>query len=82
MRAGVPQVVRSFLGDQRFWARRVHETGIAAPPLTGRLTADRLAAAIDDAASRADAARATAERIGAEDGAVAAVERIERVARG
>ncbi|WP_275002067.1 glycosyltransferase [Promicromonospora iranensis] len=82
LRAGVPQVVKPFLGDQPFWARRVHEIGVAAPPLTGGLTGDRLAAAIDDAASRADAARATAARVGEEDGASAAVARIERVAAG
>lgn len=80
LRAGVPQVVRPFLGDQPFWARRVHEIGIAAPPLTGRITAERFAAAIDDAASRAGAARALAAQVGEEDGAAAAVARIERVA--
>jgi sterol 3beta-glucosyltransferase len=80
VRAGVPQVIRPFLGDQPFWARRVHELGIAAAPLTGRLTAGRLAAAIDDAATRAGAARELAARVGAEEGAAAAVARIERVA--
>ncbi|MDR7383020.1 glycosyltransferase [Promicromonospora iranensis] len=82
LRAGVPQVVKPFLGDQPFWARRVHEIGVAAAPLTGRLTGDRLAAAIDDAAARADTARTTAARVGEEDGASAAVVRIERVAAG
>ncbi|MEU4363871.1 glycosyltransferase [Promicromonospora sp. NPDC023987] len=76
VRAGVPQVVRPFLGDQPFWARRVHELGIAAAPLTGRLTAGRLAAAIDDAASRGDAARELAAQVGEEDGVAAAVARI------
>lgn len=80
IRAGVPQAIRPFMGDQPFWARRVHELGIAAPPLTGRLTADRLAAAIDDAAAKADAARDLAARVNAEDGVAAAVARIERVA--
>ena len=82
MRAGVPQVVKPFLGDQPFWARRVHEIGIAARPLAGRFTADGFAAAIDEAASRADAARRTAALVGEEDGVAAAVERIERVAAG
>jgi sterol 3beta-glucosyltransferase len=80
VRAGVPQVIRPFLGDQPFWARRVHELGIAAPPLTGRLTADRLAAAIDDAAVKAGTAQELAAQVRAEDGAAAAVARIERVA--
>lgn len=80
MRSGVPQVIRPFLGDQPFWARRVHELGIAASPLTGRLTAERFAAAIDDAAPRAGSARDLAARVNAEDGAAAAVARIERAA--
>ncbi|GAA4706976.1 sterol 3beta-glucosyltransferase [Promicromonospora umidemergens] len=80
IRTGVPQVIRPFLGDQPFWARRVHELGTAARPLTGRLTADGLAAAIDDAATRAGAARELAARVSAEDGAAVVVARIERVA--
>ena len=78
LRAGVPQVIKPFLGDQPFWARRTHEIGIAAAPLTGRLTADRLAAAIDDAASKADAARDLAAKVREEDGVAVAVARIER----
>jgi sterol 3beta-glucosyltransferase len=78
LRAGVPQVVRPFLGDQPFWARQVHERGVAALPLTGRLTADGLATAIDEAASRAGAARDLAAKVRGEDGVSAAVERIER----
>ncbi|MFD2027027.1 glycosyltransferase [Promicromonospora aerolata] len=80
LRAGVPQVIRPFLGDQPFWARRVHELGIGAPALTGKVTADRFAAAIDDAAGRADAARELGARVGEEDGVATAVTRIERTA--
>jgi sterol 3beta-glucosyltransferase len=78
LRAGVPQVIRPFLGDQPFWARRVHEIGIAAAPLTGRFTADRLAAALDDATPMAGAARELVARVREEDGVTAAVARIER----
>ncbi|WP_454850793.1 glycosyltransferase [Promicromonospora soli] len=78
LRAGVPQVIKPFLGDQPFWARRTHEIGVAAPPLTGRLTADRLAAALDDAASAAGAARETAALVREEDGVSVAIARIER----
>ncbi|MGB7447799.1 MAG: glycosyltransferase, partial [Ornithinimicrobium sp.] len=33
IRAGVPQVVVAHMGDQPFWARRVHRLGVATPPL-------------------------------------------------
>ncbi|MFI7642485.1 glycosyltransferase [Nonomuraea sp. NPDC049400] len=47
--AGVPQVVRPFLGDQPFWAQRLHHLGVAPAPVSGRLTPGRLAAAIEAA---------------------------------
>ncbi|TDE53176.1 glycosyltransferase [Nonomuraea mesophila] len=76
LRAGVPQVVRPFVGDQPFWASRLHRLGVAPPPLRGRLTAARLAAAIEQAAHLAPAARVLAGHVGAEDGVAAAVSRI------
>lgn len=76
LRAGVPQVVRPFVGDQPFWATRLHHLGVAPAPLRGRLTAARLAAAIDNAAELAPAARALAGRVSTEDGVAAAVARI------
>jgi len=76
LRAGVPQVIRPFLGDQPFWAARLHRLGVAPPPLTGRLRPERLAAAIADAAERAPAARALAAHLAAEDGVAAAVARL------
>ncbi|MEV7008550.1 glycosyltransferase [Streptosporangium sp. NPDC051022] len=77
LRAGVPQVVRPFMGDQPFWADRLHRLGVAPAPVTGRLTAERLAAAIGDAEKSAPAAaRALAGRVSAEDGVAAAVARI------
>ncbi|MEV0830022.1 glycosyltransferase [Nonomuraea rubra] len=78
LRAGVPQVIRPFLGDQPFWARRLHRLGVAPPPVTGRLTPARLAAAIDAATALAPAARALAAPVRAEDGVAAAVARISR----
>ncbi|MGW3352927.1 glycosyltransferase [Nonomuraea rubra] len=78
LRAGVPQVVRPFLGDQPFWAGRLHHLGVAPPPVTGRLTPDRLAAAIEKAVALAPAARALATPVRAEDGIAAAVARISR----
>ncbi|MEV1001183.1 glycosyltransferase [Nonomuraea sp. NPDC050202] len=76
LRAGVPQVVRPFLGDQPFWAGRLHHLGVAPPPVTGRLASGRLAAAIEAATACAPAARALAAPVRAEDGVAAAVNRI------
>jgi sterol 3beta-glucosyltransferase len=54
--------------DQPFWARRLHAAGLAAPPVPGgRLTAARLADALDALPPRADLADA-ARRMANEDG--------------
>ncbi|NRQ36952.1 glycosyltransferase family 1 protein [Nonomuraea sp. NN258] len=82
LRAGVPQVVRPFLGDQPFWAARLHRLGIAPAPLAGRrFTADALATAITEAIASAPAARTLGERVAGEDGIAAAIAGIERLAR-
>ncbi|MEV0385434.1 glycosyltransferase [Nonomuraea sp. NPDC050643] len=77
LRAGVPQVVRPFIGDQPFWAGRLHRLGVAAAPLTGRLTPAGLAAALDRATGAASAARALAGRLAEEDGIATAITRLE-----
>ncbi|MEV0235058.1 glycosyltransferase [Nonomuraea sp. NPDC050786] len=76
LRAGVPQVVRPFLGDQPFWAARLHDLGVAPAAVAGRFTAEGLAAAIENAAELAPAAHMLAERVAAEDGVATAVARI------
>jgi sterol 3beta-glucosyltransferase len=77
LRAGVPQVVRPFVGDQPFWADRLHRLGVAPAPLTGRLTTARLATAITAASDSAAEARALAGRMATEDGIADAVAAIE-----
>ncbi|SEG91722.1 sterol 3beta-glucosyltransferase [Nonomuraea solani] len=77
LRAGVPQAVRPFIGDQPFWAARLHRLGVAAAPLGGRLTPARLAAALDQAARLAPAARTLAGRMAEEDGIATAIARLE-----
>lgn len=77
LRAGAPQVVRPFLGDQPFWAARLHHLGVAPKPLGGRLTPEQLAAAIDKAAGLTPAARTLAEGTAEENGIAAAVARLE-----
>jgi UDP:flavonoid glycosyltransferase YjiC (YdhE family) len=60
LRAGVPNVVVPFFGDQPFWGDRVHALGAGPPPiLQSDLTAERLAEALratDELAMRTRAA--------------------------
>ena len=80
--AGVPSVVVPHVGDQRYWAERVHRLGVAPAPLPARgLTADALAHAVLGAAADPavrGAAAALAEAVAAEDGVEAATSLLER----
>jgi sterol 3beta-glucosyltransferase len=83
LRAGVPTVIVPFTVDQPFWAWRVHELGVGPKwILRKRLTVEKLAAAIDQAAhdqSMAQRAKALGRMICAEDGLGAAVHLIEQL---
>lgn len=80
VRSGVPQVVVAHMGDQPYWARRMHRLGVAGPGLrrTG-LTPARLSAAIgavttgSRATQRQGAAIRLAARVATENGVDAAV---------
>src|SRR5258706_3849485 len=62
-RAGLPQVVVPFFVDQIYWAREVHRRGLGSRPIPRpRLTAERLADAIDEALGR-PAIREQARRV-------------------
>jgi sterol 3beta-glucosyltransferase len=79
--AGVPSVVVPHVGDQRYWADRLHRLGVAPEPQLARdLRADRLADAIlataADPGMRASA-QELARRLGAEDGLTDAVTALE-----
>lgn len=75
--AGVPQVFRPFMGDQRFWADRARALG-AAVLLEGQ-GPDAFAAAIERAiADCTDTARALAPRVAEDDGLPETVERLLR----
>lgn len=83
LRAGVPNVVVPFYFDQPFWGRRVHALGAGPAPLPRRrLTASRLAQAIDTAL-RDMRMREQAQRLGraiqAEDGVARALEVLARL---
>ncbi len=81
-RAGVPNIVTPFAGDQIAWAERVEMLGVGPrAPEMKKLTAEKLAGAINvavnDESLRARAA-ALGEKIRAENGVARAVEIIER----
>ncbi len=70
------------VGDQRYWADRLHRLGVApAAQLARDVRADRLADATLAAASdpvMQEAARSLSRRVAAEDGVAAAVAAIEQ----
>jgi sterol 3beta-glucosyltransferase len=88
LRAGLPTVIVPFFGDQYFWAWRVHELGVGPSDLPRglprkRLSAERLAAAVDEAVTDdriRHRAQALSERLRAEDGAARAVTILEEIA--
>jgi UDP:flavonoid glycosyltransferase YjiC (YdhE family) len=79
--AGIPSVVVPHIGDQAYWAARLHRLGVAPKPLPGsRLSAaslaDRIRQAVGDGQMRGRAS-ALAERIASEHGTDAAVRLVE-----
>jgi UDP:flavonoid glycosyltransferase YjiC (YdhE family) len=80
-RAGVPQVVVPHVGDQRYWADRLHRLGVAPKPFDVRaLTAVALGDAILATAAdpaKITAARALADRMHGEDGVSVAADALE-----
>ena len=85
LRAGVPAIVVPFHGDQPFWGKRVQELGAGPQPIPrNRLSAERLANAIDIAVNDQRMAQNAAElgkKIRAENGVARAIEGIERIAK-
>jgi len=84
LRAGVPSVVVPFFGDQPFWGQRVADLGVGPKPIPRqKLTARRLAQAIDEAVTDKEMcqrAAALGTKIQAENGVARAVEIIQRFA--
>lgn len=82
LRAGVPSVVVPHMLDQRAWAGRMHQLGVAPAPIPRRkLSVERLhesiATAVTDLGMR-ERAIALGEQIRAEDGVAQALEVFER----
>ncbi len=77
LRAGKPNVVCPFFGDQRFWAGRIHDLGVGPAPIDARkLSVDRLAAAITEVTgspSVQERASKLGEAIRKEDGVASAI---------
>jgi len=83
LRAGVPSIIVPFFADQPFWGQRVADLGVGPASIPfKRLTADRLAQAIQiavtDQAMRQRAAE-LGERIRAEDGIARAAAVIQQM---
>ena len=82
--AGVPSLVVPHIGDQRYWADRLHRLGVSGPPLPlGKLTASGLSEAALEAASDPrmhDNARALGVQLAHEDGLAASIRLIEAAA--
>ena len=80
--AGVPSVVVPHVGDQPYWADRLHRLGVAPDPVplagfSGSRLADAVLATVADQEPRAKA-RALGAAIAAEDGIAASVALLER----
>jgi UDP:flavonoid glycosyltransferase YjiC (YdhE family) len=83
LRAGVPSIVIPFFGDQPFWGQRIYALGVGPAPIPrAKLTADRLAQAIQEAFTNTAMRQRAADlglKIQAEDGIANAVEVIQRI---
>ena len=83
LRAGVPNIVVPFFGDQPYWGSRVHDLGAGPKSIPNKkLTAEKLAEAIGQAVNDPtirENARSLGERIRQEAGVTRAVEIINRM---
>jgi sterol 3beta-glucosyltransferase len=82
LRSGVPSMAVPYAADQPYWGRRAHALGVGpAPVMYKDVTAEKLAAAIQEAAgdpAMHAAAKAAGEKIRAEDGVGNAMELIQK----
>jgi sterol 3beta-glucosyltransferase len=81
LRAGRPQVIVAFMGDQYLWGRRIHAMGAGSRMLvSASMTADDLLSAIDEALVPSVEAKAkeVSQALAREDGVAVAVSTLER----
>jgi UDP:flavonoid glycosyltransferase YjiC (YdhE family) len=85
LRAGAPSIVIPFFGDQPFWGQRVADLGVGPAPIPRKkLTAERLATAIETALTDEAMVRRAADlgaQIQAEDGRARAAEIVTSMER-
>jgi len=83
LKAGVPSVVVPFFGDQPFWGQRVADLGVGTKPIPRKkLTAERLANAIQEVVTNEDMRQRAAQlgkQIQTENGIKSAVEIINQL---
>ena len=86
LRAGVPAVAIPYFADQPFWAARIHQLGVAPPPLPrAALDEDRLAKALAEVLAEGpmrERAALLGDRLRREDGVGNAVAAFERMLAG
>jgi sterol 3beta-glucosyltransferase len=84
IRAGKPQVIVPFFGDQPFWGKIMAQHGVAPDPIAQRsLTAEKLSRALTHVTTDpavAKAAETLGRKVRAEDGLARAIEVIEAAA--
>ena len=83
LKAGIPSLVIPFFGDQPFWGQRIVDLGVGAKPIPRqKLTAERLAAAIQELVTNEEMRQRAAKlgrQIQAENGIEIAVEIINQL---
>lgn len=83
LRAGKPQIIVPFFGDQSFWAQRMANLDVSATPLPQKkVTADLLAEKIIEVVTDSqmgESARLLQEKIEQEDGIEAAIKIIDQI---
>ena len=83
VRAGVPSVIMSFLGDQPWWAQRLHAMHLGPPALSRHTTRyQTIANSLVQARSYSDVVNVAALKMATEDGLARAIEIIESAEAG
>lgn len=77
-RSGVPSVPVPFTLDQRFWADRLHQLGVASSPVDPRSGWEAYTAPLRATVAAREPAAALAARMASEDGVTRAIAEIER----
>jgi sterol 3beta-glucosyltransferase len=83
VRAGVPSVIMPFLGDQPWWAQRLHAMHLGPPALSRHTTRyQTIANSLVQARSYSDVVNVAALKMATEDGLARAIEIIESAEAG